>query len=79
MQLKLTEEQRNYVKSTFNNDRFEVRMGEKEPLIREYYSVQDILKEFEENGIESGDFDSKAHEIYNKLLGQAYNLSEALS
>ena len=53
MQLKLTEEQRNYVKITFNNDRFEVRMGEKDSIMREYYSVEDMLREFEENGIES--------------------------
>jgi len=77
--LKLTEEQRNHVKITFKSDRFEVRMGEQNILLREYSSVQDMLREFEENRIESADFDSKSHEIYNKLMEQAYNLSQALS
>jgi len=77
--LKLTEEQRNHVKITFSSDRFEVKMGEHNIILREYYSVQDMLREFEENKIESADFDSKSHEIYNKLMEQAYNLSQALS
>jgi hypothetical protein len=77
--LKLTEEQINYVKITFNTDRFVVKIGEVEPVVREYYSVPDMLREFEENGIESADFDGLSHEVYNRFLEKSYKLSEVLS
>ncbi len=79
MLLKLTDEQRDYVKITFNTDRFVAKMGEDDPVVREYFSVQDMLQEFEENGIESAEFDTQSHEIYKNLLERAYNLGEALS
>jgi len=79
MILNLTEEQRDYVKITFNSNRFEVNIGEKDPILREYYAVTDMLKEFEENQIEQADFDDKAHDIYKQALDNAYYLSEALS
>ncbi|SEM35731.1 hypothetical protein SAMN04489760_111100 [Syntrophus gentianae] len=79
MLLKLAAEQRDYVKITFNTDRFVAEMGEDNPVVREYLSVQEMLQEFEENGIESADFDTQSHEIYKKLLERAYSLGEVLS
>lgn len=79
MQLNLTNEQRNYIKITYASKRFEVDMGEKETIHREYYSLEDMMNEFEENGIEQADFDDTAHAVYNHLLEKAYQLGQVLS
>jgi len=68
MKLNLTEEQRNYVKITYNSNRFAVNIGEKDPVLREYYSVDNMMKEFKENGIEKAEFDDKAHFMYDQAF-----------
>jgi len=66
MILNLTDEQRNYVKITYSSNRFEVNIGEKDPIRRKYYSVDNMLKEFKENEIEKAEFDDKAHFMYEQ-------------
>ena len=68
MILNLTDEQRDYVKITYNSDRFEANIGENDPILREYYSVEAMLQEFEENEIENADFDDQAHNMYRQGL-----------
>jgi len=66
MILNLTDEQRNYVKITYSSNRFEVNIGEKDPIRRKYYSVDNMLKEFKENEIEKAEFDDKAHFMFDQ-------------
>jgi len=71
MILNLTEEERNYVKITYNAIRFEVNFGRNNSMAREYFSVDDMMKEFQENGIERADFDDEAHRMFNQALNNA--------
>ncbi|ABC78282.1 hypothetical cytosolic protein [Syntrophus aciditrophicus SB] len=64
MILNLTEQQRDYIKITYNYNRYEVNFGEKDPIHREYYSALDLINEFAENEIEKADFDDEAHHMY---------------
>jgi len=66
MILNLTEEQRDSVKITFNSNRFVVNIGKKDPILREYYSMDNMMKEFDENGIEKAEFDDKANFMYEQ-------------
>jgi len=66
MILNLTEEQRDSVKITFNSNRFVVNIGKKDSMLREYYSIDNMMKEFDENGIEKAEFDDKAHFMYEQ-------------
>jgi len=66
MILNLTDEQRNYVKITYSSNRFEVNIGEKDPIRRKYYSVDNMLKEFKENEIEKAEFDDKAYFMFEE-------------
>lgn len=68
MYLDLTEDERNHVKVTYNAIRFEVDFGQNRTMLREYFSVDDMMKEFEENGIEKADFDEEAHRIFKQAL-----------
>jgi hypothetical protein len=72
MILNLTEEQRDYVKITYNSNRFVVNIGKKDPILREYYSRDNMMKEFDENGIEKAEFDYKAHFMYEQ--GDEFNI-----
>jgi len=65
MLLNLTEKQKSYIKVTYNPNRFEVNIGEKDPIHREYYSVVDMLKEFVENEIKNAEFDARARYVFN--------------
>jgi len=71
MILNLTEEERNYVKITYNAIRIEVNFGRNNSMAREYFSVDDMMKEFQENGIERADFDDEAHRMFNQAFNNA--------
>jgi hypothetical protein len=75
MFLDLTEDERNHVRVTYNAIRFEVNFGKDNTMQREYFTVDDMMNEFEENGIEKADFDEEAHQMYTKGL---QSLSEDL-
>lgn len=79
MLLKLTAEQRNCVKITLASERFQARMGETDPVVREYQTLEEMMNEFEENGIDQADFDDAAHAVYKHLLEKGYSLGAALS
>lgn len=66
MLLNLTDEQKNSVKITYNSNRFVVNIGKNDPILREYYSVDNMMKEFDENGIEKAEFDDRAHFMYEQ-------------
>ena len=66
MLLNLTEKQKSYIKVTYNPNRFEVKIGEIDPIHREYYSVADMLKEFVENEIKKAEFDDRACYVFNQ-------------
>jgi len=68
MFLDLTEDERNHVRVTYNAIRFEVNFGQHPTMSREYFTVDAMMKEFEENGIEKADFDDEAHRMYIKGL-----------
>ncbi len=68
MKLNLTREMKDYVKISYDTDHFNVMFGKNNPVSRKYYSVDDMLKEFHENKIESADFDDEAHEIFKQAF-----------
>jgi len=71
MFLDLTEDERNHVRVTYNAIRFEVNFGRNNSMAREYFSVDDMMKEFQENGIERADFDDEAHRMFNQAFNNA--------
>jgi len=68
MKLDLTEESKDYVRITYNTDHFVVNIGENDPILREYSSVEDMLKEFQENEIGHADFDDVAHRMFQQEI-----------
>ncbi|MDY0187097.1 MAG: cytoplasmic protein [Syntrophus sp. (in: bacteria)] len=66
MLLNLTKEQKNSVRVTYSSNRFVVNIGKQDPILREYYSVDNMRKEFYENGIEKADFDDRAFFMYEE-------------
>jgi hypothetical protein len=66
MLLNLTKEQRNSVKITYSSNRFVANIGKKDPICREYYSVDNMMKEFHENGIQNAEFDNKAYFMFEE-------------
>ncbi|ABC77298.1 hypothetical protein [Syntrophus aciditrophicus] len=68
MELNLKEEEKSYVKITYSSDHFIVNIGKKNSISREYYSVRDMMKEFQENDIDSADFDDEAHRRFKKEI-----------
>jgi len=68
MFLDLTEDEKNHVKITYNAIRFEVDFGQNSSVVREYFSVEDMMNEFQENGIEKADFDDEAHRIFKQAF-----------
>jgi len=61
MKLDLTDEEKDYVKITYNSNHFEVNFGRNRTTLREYFSADDMMEEFQENRIERADFDDKAY------------------
>ena len=66
MRLKLTKEQKKSVKITYISNRFVANIGKKDPILREYYSVDNMMKEFYENGIKDAQFDNKAYFMFEQ-------------
>lgn len=66
MLLKLTKKQKNCVKVTYHLNRFVANIGKTDPVLREYYSVGNMMKEFYENGIKKAEFDDKALFMYEQ-------------
>ena len=66
MLLKLTKKQKNSVKITYHLNRFVANIGKNDPVLREYYSVENMMKEFYENGIKNAEFDDKALFMYEQ-------------
>ena len=71
MKLNLTADEKNYVKITYKSDHFQVYFGKNSSLSRDYYSVEDMMKEFHENKIERADFDDEAHRLFNQAFNDA--------
>jgi len=66
MRLKLTKEQKSSVKITYSSNRFVANIGKIDPILREYYSVDNMMKEFSENGIKDAQFDNKAYFMFEQ-------------
>ncbi len=68
MKLNLTDAEKMHVKITYNSSSncFEVNIGKKDPVVREYPSVKEMMAEFQENGIGSADFDDEAHRMFKQ-------------
>ena len=71
MNLDLTEDERNHVMISYNAIRFEVNFGQNFTMLREYFTVEAMMKEFEENGIERADFTDEAHRVFKQASNKA--------